>query len=85
MQQQKYRNNLKTFHLPSVSSGCRSDSGSSLGTYGRARHSCVASARYYISTNICLLLDLYGVTEKTYFVCVAYHRLLFTFFIDSHS
>lgn len=55
-----------------------------LDTCGRARHTCAPAAHYYICVNITyLLLDLHGVTDKTYSVCAAHQRPpIFFFFVD---
>lgn len=52
-----------------------------LDTCGRARHTCAPAAHYYICVNITyLLLDLHGVTDKTYSVCAAHQRPPIFFF-----
>jgi len=52
-------------------------------TCGRARCTCASAARYYIYVNIYLLLDLHGITDKTYHVCAPCQRLpIYFFFLD---
>lgn len=82
MQQQGRRSNLKTSctcHMCPVTADLSMKS--SLDTCGRARHTCAPAAHYYICVNISyLLLDLHGVTDKTYSVCAACQRPPIYFF-----
>lgn len=81
LQQQRYRNDLKIFHLPCVQwlqirqwmlTGYLWEVQAHLCSFCTLLHLC----------QTCLLLDLPGATDKTYSICVAHHRLLFTFFIE---